>query len=110
MKLNVVKTGIGEEMSDEELVNKLNDLIEKYREVDLVHVLPQDVLPCTTNREKTGISSYHVHYLADKIQREGFLPRCLVSGDGHDLPIGKCCTMYIQGKTMRLICIYYSGA
>ena len=76
-----------EGLSGEEKIAKLNELIEQWREPNLVHVLPEVVIPDTTNRCHTGLSVNHVHYIADKMQRTKFTPRNLITGDGHDLPI-----------------------
>lgn len=74
-------------LTGDEKVRKLNELIEEWREPQLVQVLPELVIPDTTNRSNTGLSENHVHYIADRMQRMGFTPRNLVTGEGHDLPI-----------------------
>ncbi|KAH9253649.1 hypothetical protein BASA81_008267 [Batrachochytrium salamandrivorans] len=74
-------------LSVEEKVAKLNELIDMWREPEMATILPRVVIPDTTNRENTGLSPNHVHYLADKMQRNGFVPRNNVTGTGHDLPI-----------------------
>eukprot|EP01047_Picozoa_sp_COSAG01_P045796 COSAG01_NODE_4247_length_5209_cov_2.889237_5_plen_256_part_00 len=77
-----------EAMGRAEKVAAFNALIARWREEGpLVRVLPASVIPDTTNREGTGISVMHAHYLADSILQRGFTPRNHVTGDGHDLPL-----------------------
>eukprot|EP01063_Lacrimia_lanifica_P021061 TRINITY_DN28314_c0_g1_i1.p1 TRINITY_DN28314_c0_g1~~TRINITY_DN28314_c0_g1_i1.p1 ORF type:complete len:293 (+),score=99.24 TRINITY_DN28314_c0_g1_i1:72-950(+) len=76
-----------DDMSMEEKVDALNALIAAWREPGLVRVRADRVIPDTTNREYTGLSSMHTHYIADNMQRKGFTPRCNVTGAGHDLPL-----------------------
>eukprot|EP00740_Mantoniella_antarctica_P018799 CAMPEP_0198682886 /NCGR_PEP_ID=MMETSP1468-20131203/9614_1 /TAXON_ID=1461545 /ORGANISM="Mantoniella sp, Strain CCMP1436" /LENGTH=252 /DNA_ID=CAMNT_0044426357 /DNA_START=33 /DNA_END=788 /DNA_ORIENTATION=- len=52
----------------------------------LVMVLPEDVLPDWTNRERTGVSLEHCHYLAHRFRDDGFQPRNQGRG-GHDVPV-----------------------
>ena len=71
-------------------IKLFNHVLDHYREPGrLKRVLPRLVIPDTTNRSNTGLSVEHVHWIASKIQSEGFVPR---SGSGkfsrgHDLPI-----------------------
>ena len=76
-----------EAMSGYEKVEELNALIAEWREPGFVRVIPNRVIPCTTNRESTGISAMHMHYIANLIVQHGFTPRNHAVGSGHDLPI-----------------------
>ena len=74
-------------MTPEERVAHLNVLIAEWREPGLVLVQPERVVPDSTNREGTGISLNHMHYIAMGIEREGFEPHDAATGSGHDIPI-----------------------
>jgi hypothetical protein len=76
-----------EQLTLEEKVEAMNVLLELWREPGLVPVPPALVIPDTTNREHTGLSGNHVHYIAHKMQTEGFMARDHERGTGHDLPI-----------------------
>uniref|UniRef100_A0A7S3V2C6 Uncharacterized protein n=1 Tax=Aplanochytrium stocchinoi TaxID=215587 RepID=A0A7S3V2C6_9STRA len=71
-------------MSEVGIVEKLNLLVAEWREPGLIPVHPKRVIPDTTNRENTGLSVEHVHYIANKMQ-SGFKKR--MGRFGHDLPI-----------------------
>ena len=75
-----------ESLSLEEKCAELNRLIAEWREPGFVSVRPARVVPDTTNREGTGISAMHVHFVAHSIQCEGFETRDDVTGAGHDVP------------------------
>ena len=75
-----------ESLSLEEKCAELNRLIAEWREPGFVSVRPARVVPDTTNREGTGISAMHVHFVAHSIQSEGFETRDDVTGAGHDVP------------------------
>lgn len=49
-------------------------------------MLPSRVVPDSTNRENTGISVLHMHYIAVSMQTKGFIPRDDLTGEGHDIP------------------------
>ncbi|XRB16198.1 TrpD protein [Pseudoscourfieldia marina] len=51
----------------------------------LLRVRSDSIIPDTTNRERTGLSAEHVHYIATLIQTDGFSPR--VGTKGHDVPV-----------------------
>jgi hypothetical protein len=74
-------------MDEAERVAELNRLIAEWREPGLVAVRPERVVPDTTNREYTGISPMHLHYIAEAMRAQGFTPRDNATGAGHDLPI-----------------------
>jgi hypothetical protein len=91
-------------MSEEKKISLFNAVLAHYREPGLQRVLPRHVIPDTTNRSNTGLSVQHVHWVASKMQKEGFTPRSSAvhggggGGDrrgrggasaqqGHDLPI-----------------------
>lgn len=76
-----------EAMDGAEKVAALNALIAEWREPSMVRVQPARVVPDTTNRENTGISAMHVHYIANLMVRQGFTPRDNETGKGHDLPL-----------------------
>ena len=76
-----------EKMNQAQKVAALNALIAEWREPGFVRVKPARVIPDTTNREGTGVSAMHVHYIAVAMQQEGFTPRDDATGTGHDLPI-----------------------
>jgi hypothetical protein len=75
-----------EAMSNSQKMAALNQLLAEWREPGLIRVLPSLVIPDTTNREYTGISATHLHYIATSMQR-GFTPRDNITGKGHDLPV-----------------------
>ena len=72
-------------MSEADKISTMNRLIEMWREPALSLVCPALVVPDTTNRENTGLSPVHVHYIACRMEADGFQTRGL-SG-GHELPI-----------------------
>lgn len=74
-------------MDEAARVVELNRLIAAYREPDFALVPPARVVPDTTNREYTGISVMHLHYIASSMQEQGFTPRDNATGAGHDLPV-----------------------
>ena len=75
-----------EHMSDAERVAELNRLIARWREPGFFYVRPALVVPDLTNREGTGISPKHVHWVALQMQNKGFEPHNDRTGAGHDLP------------------------
>lgn len=52
-------------------------------------VRAEDVVPDWTNRERTGVSLEHCHWLAHKFRDEGFQPRRegRGRGGGHEIPV-----------------------
>jgi len=72
---------------EREKIQKVNSLIRKWREKPtcLQSVVPRKVIPDTTNRENTGLSVDHCHFIASKMESKGFVKR--VGRHGHDLPI-----------------------
>lgn len=77
-------------MSEKKKIALFNAVLEHYREPGpLQRILPRLVIPDTTNRGNTGLSVEHVHWVASKIQDEGFKPRTGSgpNSSGHDLPI-----------------------
>eukprot|EP00750_Incisomonas_marina_P005449 INCI13952.1.p1 GENE.INCI13952.1~~INCI13952.1.p1 ORF type:complete len:307 (+),score=41.00 INCI13952.1:208-1128(+) len=77
-------------MSEKKKIALFNAVLEHYREPGpLQRILPRLVIPDTTNRGNTGLSVEHVHWVASKIQEEGFMPRTGSgpNSSGHDLPI-----------------------
>ena len=72
-------------MTEEQKLDALNKLIAKWREPGVHAIRPCDVVPDTTNRENTGLSVVHCHYLATLMESEGFHKR---DGQrGHDIPV-----------------------
>jgi hypothetical protein len=76
-----------EQLRLEDKIEAMNVLVALWREPGFVPVPPALVIPDTTNREHTGLSGNHVHYLAHKMQTEGFRARDHERGTGHDLPV-----------------------
>ena len=76
-----------EDLSEAARIDELNKLIAEWREPGFVRVPPVRVIPCTTNRDGTGLSSYHLHHIASNMVMEGFTAREHASGTGHDLPL-----------------------
>ena len=66
-------------------IDKLSELIHRWREDRLVKVVSSNILPDCTNRERTGLSLEHVHYLATTFTTEGFRKR--TNNEGHDIPV-----------------------
>eukprot|EP00440_Ansanella_granifera_P014524 gb/GFBE01015787.1/.p1 GENE.gb/GFBE01015787.1/~~gb/GFBE01015787.1/.p1 ORF type:complete len:264 (+),score=54.81 gb/GFBE01015787.1/:1-792(+) len=70
-------------------VDRLIGLLHQYRKVGpdstLVRVRSDAVVPDGTNRERTGLSLEHIHYLASLFSSKGFQPR--VNDSGHDVPV-----------------------
>ena len=54
-------------LSLDQKVTEFNLLIENFREPGFSLVLPSRVVPDSTNRENTGISVLHMHYIAVSI-------------------------------------------
>lgn len=75
-----------QQLTERQKIFALNLLIEQWREPQLVVVRPNLVIPCTTNREHTGLSAVHVHYIASQMQEGGFKKRRR-DGSGHDMPV-----------------------
>ena len=75
-----------QQLTERQKIFALNLLIEQWREPQLVVVKPNLVIPCTTNREHTGLSAVHVHYIASQMQEGGFKKRKR-DGSGHDMPV-----------------------
>ena len=71
-----------EKMNQAQKVAALNALIAEWREPGFVRVKPARVIPDTTNREGTGVSAMHVHYIAVSMQMNGFTPRDHMTGKG----------------------------
>jgi len=69
-------------------VAKLVQVLNEFRApgaTKLQRVRSDLIVPDTTNRESTGLSAEHMHYLATVFTTEGFRPR---TGDvGHDVPV-----------------------
>eukprot|EP00937_MAST-01D_sp_MAST-1D-sp2_P005340 g5340.t1 len=72
-------------MTEKQKIDELNRLIERWREPSLADVRPCFVVPDTTNREHTGLSAGHVHYVATQMGT-GFTARD-ADGGGHDMPV-----------------------
>ena len=62
--------------------------MERYREPGGLRFVRSDlVVPDLTNRERTGLSVEHVHYVAGCFATEGFRTRDLNEEEGHDVPV-----------------------
>ncbi|CAE8634258.1 unnamed protein product [Polarella glacialis] len=71
-------------------VERLIELLRRHRKrgpdgSGLLRVRSDAVIPDGTNRERTGLSLEHIHYLAGLFASKGFQPR--VNGRGHDVPV-----------------------
>ena len=64
---------------------RLSELINRWREDGMVGVRSCDIIPDATNRERTGLSLEHVHFLATRFAEEGFRKR--INNVGHDIPV-----------------------
>mmetsp|Transcript_153307 Transcript_153307/g.491599 ORF Transcript_153307/g.491599 Transcript_153307/m.491599 type:complete len:364 (+) Transcript_153307:150-1241(+) len=73
--------------SELEAVQRLNELMDRWREGPLVRVRSCDICPDWTNRAQTGLSVDHVHYLASQIAAEGFRSRRRGAEPSHDVPV-----------------------
>ncbi|CAE8584265.1 unnamed protein product [Polarella glacialis] len=74
-------------LSDAECVLRLNSLIKQWSEGPLVKVRSCDVCPDSCNRQQTGLSVDHVHYVATCIRADGFKDRARGGPDVHDIPV-----------------------
>mmetsp|Transcript_8163 Transcript_8163/g.18851 ORF Transcript_8163/g.18851 Transcript_8163/m.18851 type:complete len:406 (-) Transcript_8163:77-1294(-) len=74
-------------LSDAECVLKLNSLIKQWSEGPLVKVRSCDVCPDICNRQFTGLSVDHVHFVATCIRADGFKDRAHGGPDAHDIPV-----------------------
>ena len=74
-------------MSEDDKIDLMNSLIARWRLPGLMRIRPRDVIPDTTNRENTGLSPVHVHYIACQMEANGFQPRGSGPNGGHELPI-----------------------
>lgn len=80
-------------MGDAEDARALVRLLERWRDrsagggPELVAVRSDAVVPDGTNRERTGLSVEHVHYVATLVQRQGFRRRSADGAEGHDIPV-----------------------
>jgi len=74
-------------LSDAECVLRLNALIKQWSEGQLVNIKSCDICPDACNRQKTGLSVDHVHYIATCIRADGFKDRGSGSPDVHDIPV-----------------------
>lgn len=81
-------------------IERLKSLIRRHRKgslepgvatkgaetaIGLLRVQSDKVVPDGTNRERTGLSLEHIHYLASLFASKGFRPR--VNDVGHDVPV-----------------------
>merc|ERR1719247_3259329 len=66
-------------------VAELNTAIETWREAEMIHIKPLQVIPDFTNRAQTGISVEHAHFVATSMMDDGFQER--VGSEGHDVPV-----------------------
>eukprot|EP00218_Dolichomastix_sp_CCMP3274_P007946 CAMPEP_0170144572 /NCGR_PEP_ID=MMETSP0033_2-20121228/14457_1 /TAXON_ID=195969 /ORGANISM="Dolichomastix tenuilepis, Strain CCMP3274" /LENGTH=260 /DNA_ID=CAMNT_0010381081 /DNA_START=98 /DNA_END=877 /DNA_ORIENTATION=- len=74
--------------SFDEEVQRLNAELREWTEGGgLQRVRSADIVPDSHNRERTGLSLEHVHFIAGKIAVEGFTPRAVDGSSGHDLPV-----------------------
>lgn len=74
--------------SDDNDTVRLVEMLEHYRiPGGLVDVRSDKIVPDVTNRERTGLSVEHVHYIAGKIATHGFKSRRVYDEDGHDIPV-----------------------
>ena len=76
-----------EKLTEAERIAEMNRLIAEWREPGFISIRPRAIIPDVTNREGTGVSSKHLHYIATAMQSEGFTPRDDATSTGHDLPI-----------------------
>jgi len=76
-----------EQLDEASRIDELNRLIAQWREPGFVRVKPERVIPDATNRDGTGLSVNHLHYIASNMMKDGFTPRDHATGTGHDLPI-----------------------
>ena len=77
-------------MTEKKKILLFNAVLQHYREPGpLQPIVPRFVIPDTTNRGNTGLSVEHAHWVASKMQKEGFAPRTGTGprATGHDLPI-----------------------
>lgn len=74
-------------LSDAECVLRLNALIKQWSEGPLVKVWSCDICPDTCNRQFTGLSVDHVHFVATCIRADGFKDRESGCPDPHDIPV-----------------------
>lgn len=72
--------------TEDERIQEFNALIARWKLPGLVLARPCNVIPDTTNRAQTGLSAHHTHYIATKMDAEGFQKR-QPNGQGHDIPI-----------------------
>ncbi|KAK3249421.1 hypothetical protein CYMTET_41147 [Cymbomonas tetramitiformis] len=56
-----------------------------WREDKVVKVKSSSVVPDATNRDRTGLSLEHVHFIATLMSQNGFQKR--VGNQGHDIPV-----------------------
>ena len=76
-----------EDLDERQRLAEMNRIIAAWREPRLVRVRPARVVPDTTNRDGTGLSANHLHYIATSMQTSGFTPRDHMTASGHDLPV-----------------------
>ena len=57
------------------LVRELKRLLDRWREPRLTRVRADRVVPDVSNREHTGLSLDHIHFLATSMQTGGFRSR-----------------------------------
>lgn len=74
-------------LSDAECVLRLNSLIKQWSEGPLVKVKSCDICPDSTNRQFTGLSVDHVHFIATCMRADGFKDRASGAPDMHDIPV-----------------------
>jgi len=74
-------------LSDAECVLRLNSLIKQWSDGSLVKVRSCDICPDTCNRQFTGLSVDHVHYVATCIRADGFKDRASGGPEVHDIPV-----------------------
>lgn len=87
-----------------DLVKELKALLERWREPGLYRVRPDLVVPDVSNRDHTGLSVDHIHFIATSMQRSGFRARPSPgdfsqkgNGKPHDIPV------YVRGGPKCLI-------
>mmetsp|Transcript_107 Transcript_107/g.107 ORF Transcript_107/g.107 Transcript_107/m.107 type:complete len:251 (+) Transcript_107:60-812(+) len=66
-------------------VLELKELIERWREPDMIPIRSDKIIPDWTNRERTGLSLEHIHNIATNMAKDGFKKR--EQGTGHDIPV-----------------------
>ena len=77
-----------EGLREEEDVVKLNEILAEWRVPGPMQLVrPRYVIPDTCNRENTGLSAVHAHWIASQISLNGFTKRDNKNGTGHDVPI-----------------------